>query len=163
MGKEKRNVARKEANKLVKDGFIKKHTTPHGWKMWLWSKNRMVNGSLSGGFLSFTNRLVDGTVGHHILSFLDAYSGYNQIYMNPRDKEKTTFMTNCDKFYYEVMSFSLKNAGVTYQKLMNYIFKGMLNRNVEVYVVDIVVKSNSCLQHIKDLKEVFKALRDHGM
>ena len=61
------------------------------------------------------------------------------------------------------MSFDLKSADATYQRLMGQIFKGMLNRNVEVYVDNIVVKSDSCLQHIQDLKEVFKALRDHGM
>ena len=67
-------------------------------------------------------------------------------------------MTDCNNFYYEVMSFGLKNVGATYQRLMNYIFRGMLSRNVEVYVDNIVAKSNSCLQHIQDLKEVFKGL-----
>ena len=72
-------------------------------------------------------------------------------------------MTDFDNFYYEVMSFGLKNAGATYQRLMDQIFKWMLGRNVEVYVDNIVVKSNSCTQQIQDLKEIFKALRDHGM
>ena len=72
--------------------------------------------------------------------------------MHPRDKEKTTFMTNCDNFYYKVMSFDLKNVGATYQRLMDYIFKGMLGQNFDVYVV----KSDPCLQHIQDLNEVFK-------
>jgi len=60
-------------------------------------------------------------------------------------------MTDCANFYYEVMSFGLKIFGATYQRLMDQIFKGMLGRNVEVYVNDIVVKSNSCIQHVKDL------------
>jgi len=72
-------------------------------------------------------------------------------------------MTDCDNFYYEVMSFGLKNVGATYKRLMDYIFKGMLGQDVEVYVHDILVKFDSCLQHIQDLKEGFKALRDHGM
>jgi len=83
--------------------------------------------------------------------------------MYPRDKEKTAFMTDCDNLYYEIMLFNLKNTGVTYQRLVNYIFKGMLGRNVEVYVDEIVVKSDSCKQHIQDLKDVFQALRDHDM
>jgi len=78
------------------------------------------------------NRLVDGAVRHHILSFLDAYSRYNQIQMHPRDKEKTTFMTDCDNFYYEVMQFGLKNVGATYSRMMDQIFKGMLDQNVEI-------------------------------
>jgi len=57
------------------------------------------------------------------------------------------------------MSFGLKNAGATYHRLMDKIFKGMIVRSVKVYVDDIVVKSNSFAQHIKDLEEVFDALR----
>jgi len=83
--------------------------------------------------------LVDGAAGHKILSFLDAYSGYNQINMYPRDKEKTAFMTVDANYYYEVMSFGLKNAGATYQRLMDIIFEGLIGRVVEVYVDDIVV------------------------
>jgi len=109
------------------------------------------------------NRFVNEAADHNILSFLDAYSRYNQIQMHPRDIEKTAFMTDYNNFYYEVMSFSLKNAGAIYQRLMDYMFKGMLGRNFEVYVNNIVVKSDSCQQRIKDLQEVFQAIRDHGM
>jgi len=56
---------------------------------------------------------VDGAIGHKILSFLDAYSGYNQISMHPRDKEKIAFMIDRANYYYEVMSFNLKNVGAT--------------------------------------------------
>jgi len=61
------------------------------------------------------------------------------------------------------MSFGLKNAGATYQRLMDYVFHDMIGRNVEVYVDDIVVKSDSCEQHVSDLKEVFQALRKYRM
>jgi len=71
--------------------------------------------------------------------------------MHPRDKEKTTFTIDGANYFYEVMSFGIKNAGATYQRLMDKIFKGMIVRSVEVYVDDIKVKSNSCDQHIKDL------------
>jgi len=72
-------------------------------------------------------------------------------------------MTDSDNFYYEVMPFGLKNAGATYQRLMDHVFHDMIDRNVEVCVDDIVVKSDSCKQHIADLKEVFQALRQHRM
>nr|KYP53515.1 Transposon Ty3-I Gag-Pol polyprotein [Cajanus cajan] len=62
------------------------------------------------------------TSGHKFLSFLDAYSGYNQIRMHPQDEEKTAFITETTNYCYRVMSFGLKNAGVTYQRLMNKIF-----------------------------------------
>jgi len=57
------------------------------------------------------DRLIDGAAGHKILSFVDAYFGYNQISMHPRDKDKTTFMTDGANYFYEVMSFGLKNVG----------------------------------------------------
>jgi len=108
------------------------------------------------------DRFVDRATRHHILSFLDEYSGYNQIQMHPRDQEKTTFMTDSNNFYYEVMSFDLKNSGATYQRLMDYVFHDISGRNVEVYVDDIVVKFDSCT-HVSDLKEVLQALRKHRM
>jgi len=57
---------------------------------------------------------VYGAVRHHILNFVDAYSGYNEICMHPRYKEKTTFMTHDANFYYKVMPFGHKNVGATY-------------------------------------------------
>lgn len=67
---------------------------------------------------------VDGASGHKMLSFLDAYSGYNQIPMYALDREKTAFITEKANFCYEVMPFGLKNAGATYQRLMDRIFDG---------------------------------------
>ena len=109
------------------------------------------------------DRLVDGAAGHKVLSFLDAYSGYNQISMHHSDRGKTAFTTDDANYFYKVMSFGLKNAGGTYQRLMDKIFKGMIGKSVEVYVDDIVVKSDSCGQHIKDLQEVFDVLRRVNM
>ena len=60
------------------------------------------------------DQLVDSTAGHRLLSFMDAFSGYNQIRMNETDQEKTSFVTSQGLFCYKVMSFGLKNAGATY-------------------------------------------------
>ncbi|RDY11327.1 hypothetical protein CR513_04038, partial [Mucuna pruriens] len=87
------------------------------------------------------DRLVDNVTGFSLLSFMDAYSGYNQIRMHPQDEEKTTFITDEGAFCYRVMPFGLKNAGATYQRLMDKIFQGVLGADVEVYVDDMVVKS----------------------
>ncbi|XP_031391489.1 uncharacterized protein LOC116203736 [Punica granatum] len=62
--------------------------------------------------------LVDNTVCHTLLSFMDGFSGYNQIRMAEEDKIKTTFITMWGTFYYRVMPFGLKNAGATYQRAM---------------------------------------------
>ena len=73
-------------------------------------------------FLSKINR-VDATSGHRLLNFMDAVAGYNQIRMAPEDKEHTIFITNKDIYCYKVMSFGLKNARATYQRLVHKIFK----------------------------------------
>ena len=66
--------------------------------------------------------LVDSTTRHELLSFIDAFLGYNQIKMKEEDQEKTSFVTSQGLFCYKVMSFRLKNAGATYQRLMNKMF-----------------------------------------
>nr|KYP74504.1 Transposon Ty3-I Gag-Pol polyprotein [Cajanus cajan] len=109
------------------------------------------------------DRLVDGAAGHQFLTFLDAYSGYNQIRMHPQDEEKTTFITESANYYYQVMLFGLKNAGTTYQRLMDKIFHKQIGKNLEVYVNDMVVKSPNLVGHAADLAEVFQALREHRM
>jgi len=60
------------------------------------------------------DRLIDSASGFRTLSFMDAYSGYNQIMMDPLDTLKTAFMTNNKNYHYEVMSFGLRNAGATF-------------------------------------------------
>jgi len=68
--------------------------------------------------------------------------------MHPRDKLKIALMTDEANYFYEVMSFGLKNAGAIYQRLMDKVFKGLIGRNVEVCVDDVVVKSESRNVHI---------------
>ncbi|RDX95639.1 Retrovirus-related Pol polyprotein from transposon opus, partial [Mucuna pruriens] len=88
------------------------------------------------------NALVDGAFGCSLLSFMDAYSGYNQIWMHPCDESKTAFMMNEGNFCYKVIPFGLKNARATYQRLMDHIFKDHIGNQVEVYVDDMVLKLN---------------------
>lgn len=88
--------------------------------------------------LSNMNHLVDGANRHKMLSFLDAYSSNNKIKMDLGDEEKKIFITEFANFCYKVMPFGLKNAGVTYQRLMDKVFKSHLGQNLEVYVDDMV-------------------------
>nr|KYP60295.1 Retrovirus-related Pol polyprotein from transposon 17.6 [Cajanus cajan] len=83
--------------------------------------------------------------------------------MHPADKEKTTFITENANFCYKVMPFGLKNAEATYQRLMDKVFQGQIGRNIEIYVDDMVLKSNSLADHIADLAEIFGELRKHNM
>ena len=68
------------------------------------------------------DRLVDSTAGHKLLMFMNAFSGYNQIRMAEEDQEKTSFITSLGLHCYKVMPFGLKNAGATYQRLVNKMF-----------------------------------------
>jgi len=109
------------------------------------------------------DRLVDGATGNKVLSFLDAYSGYNQIPMATTDMNKTAFITDDANYFYRVMPFGLKNAGATYQRLMDKVFSHLTRHCVEVYVDDMFVKSPSHHQHAEDLAAVFSALRQYNL
>ena len=69
------------------------------------------------------DQLMDSIVGHQLLSFMDAFLGYNRILMDEADQEKTSFITSQGLFCYKVMPFGLKNAGATYQRLVNHMFR----------------------------------------
>ena len=90
---------------------------------------------------------------------MDAFSEYNQIQMAEEDQEKTAFITNQGLYCYRVMPFGLKNAGATYQRLVNQMFEKLIGRNMEVYVDDMLVKSKKEEDHLDDLKETFDTLR----
>ena len=107
--------------------------------------------------------MVDATVGHEALSFMDGFSGYNQIRMAPKDEELTTFRTPKGIYYYKVMPFGLKIAGATYQRAMQRIFDDILHKNVECYVDDLVVKSKKRMEHLQDLRQVFERLHRYQL
>jgi len=107
--------------------------------------------------------LLDSALGCKMLSFLDAFSGYNQIKMHPRDESKTTFMTKTCCYCYKVMPFGLKNAGATYQRLMDKILATMLGRNVQAYVDDMVVTSQERERHTADLEELFATIAKYRL
>ena len=87
------------------------------------------------------DQLVDATVGHPQMSFLDAFQGYHQIPLVLDDQKKIAFVTPIRNYHYKVMPFGLKNARSTYQWMMTKMFKPQLSRSIEVYIDDMVVKS----------------------
>ena len=97
--------------------------------------------------------LVDNTAGHGMFSFMDGFSGYNQIKMAEQDQEKTAFTTQWGTFCYKVMPFGLKNAGSTYQRAMTTQFHDMMHREIEVYVDDMIAKSLDAESHIVNLRK----------
>ena len=78
--------------------------------------------------------------------------------MAPENQEKTSFITPTGNFYYKVMSFGLKNVGSTYQRMVTKMFKEHLERNMEAYIDDMMVKSKAMEDHLKDLAETFETL-----
>lgn len=106
---------------------------------------------------------MDATARHELLSFLDAYSGYNQIAMHIPEPKSTSFITDLGLYCYRVMPFGLKNAGATYQCLVNRMFAEHIGKIVEVYVDDMLCKSKKIKDHILDLREMFGVLRRYGM
>ena len=107
--------------------------------------------------------LVDSTAGSSMLSFMDGYSGYNQICMVAKNVKKIAFRTSIENFYYTIMPFGLKNAGATYQRTMTVIFHDMMHKKMEDYVDDIMVKSKTRIGHLQVLEKVFKRCRDSGL
>ena len=80
------------------------------------------------------DQLVDAIAGHPQMSFLDAFQGYYQIALVADDQEKTAFLTLVGNYHYKVMSFSLKNAGSTYQRMMTRMFEPQLEKSFEAYI-----------------------------
>lgn len=83
--------------------------------------------------------------------------------MHPDDQEKTTFITNLGLYCYKVILFGLKNAGDTYQKLVNKMFADQNGKTMEVYMDDMLVKSVKAAKHLDHLGEIFDILKRHIM
>ncbi|XP_026445572.1 uncharacterized protein LOC113346222 [Papaver somniferum] len=103
--------------------------------------------------------LVDATSGYGRLSFMDGFSGYNQIPLFEEDQEHTAFVTDKGVYCYTVMPFGLKNAGTTYQHLVDDMFRDLIGKTMEVYIDDMVVKSKQKESHFIDLQKMFDILR----
>ncbi|KAK8928297.1 hypothetical protein KSP39_PZI017417 [Platanthera zijinensis] len=83
--------------------------------------------------------------------------------MHPPDVKDVSFITREGCFSYKMMPFGLKNAGATYQRMMDRIFRDQRGRNLEVYVDDLMVKSKCVDSHLRDLEETFATLRKFKM
>ena len=143
---ERQQVVKDETQKLLSAGHIREIQYPE------WLANVVLVKKANGKWrmcVDFTDlnkacpkdsyplpsidALVDSASDSKVLSFLDAFLGYNQIKMHPRDESKTAFMTETCSYCYKVMPFGLKNAGATYQRLMDKVLAPMLGRNVYAY------------------------------
>ncbi|XP_020207400.1 uncharacterized protein LOC109792401 [Cajanus cajan] len=140
-GENKRKAIAEETDKLLTTGFIREIQYP------IWLANVVMVRKSSGKWrmcTDFTDLnkacpkdlyplpnidcLIDGALGYELLSFMDAYSGYNQIRVHPADEDKTAFIADQANYCYKVMPFGLKNAGATYQRLMDKVLVDQLGK-----------------------------------
>jgi hypothetical protein len=111
---------------------------------------------------NFPTPFIDNCVGHEALSFMDGFSGYNQIQIHPADQYKTAFTTPWGTFAYRVMTFGLKNAGTNFQWDMTYIFHDLAHI-ILAYLDDLTTRSKKCTQHLDDLRIIFQRCRQYNI
>ncbi|CAL8991494.1 unnamed protein product [Prunus brigantina] len=161
---ERYEAMKAEVDKLLVIGFIREVTYP------TWLANSVLVKKSSGAWRmcqDYTNLNKacpkDSFPLPRIDQLVDAYSGYNQIFMHPTDREHTAFITDRGLYCYNVMPFGLKNAGATYQRLVNQIFAELIGTSMEVYVDDMLVKSRTANDHLRNLALMFGKLKQYNM
>ncbi|XP_012852903.1 PREDICTED: uncharacterized protein LOC105972487 [Erythranthe guttata] len=176
LGAEKDEIIKREVQRLLDIGHIREIQFP------TWLSNAVLVQKASGQWrmcidfrdlnnacskddypLPRIDQLVDATAGCELLSMMDASQGYHQTPLDEKDQSAVSFITATGTYCYVVMSFGLKNAGATSQRLMDKMFRTQLGHNIEVYVDDMLVKSKKRSTHLADLAETFATLRLYGM
>ena len=100
-------------------------------------------------------------MGNALMSFMDGFSGYNQIKMAPKDMTKTSFTTEWGIYCYTAMPFGLKNAGATYQRMATTLLHDMMHNVVEVYVYDMIVKFKDRGSHTINFRKFFERIKEY--
>jgi hypothetical protein len=166
---DRRDAIKKELAKLLTVGFIRevfhfewlanpvlvRKKNSNEWRMCVDYTNLNKHCPKDPFGLPRIDQVIDSTAGCDLLCFLDCYSGYHQIAIKEEDQEKTAFITPFGAYCYTAMSFGLKNADTTYQRAIQACFGRQLNKNVEAYVDDVVVKTRNSNTLIVDLEETF--------
>ena len=125
---------------------------------------RKLNASTKKDYfpIPFTDIILDHVSGHECYSFLDGFSGYNQVFIRPEDQLKTTFTTEWGTFAFNQMPFGLCNAPGTFQRLMMDIFQDFLRHFLEVFIDDFAVFRKR-LDHLGYLKKTFERCRETNL
>ena len=109
------------------------------------------------------DRVVDDAANSQLMSLLDCFSRYHQIWMRKEDEEKRSFITPFGTYCFVRMPEGLKNAGQSFSRMSSVVMEHQLRRNVLAYVDDIVVTSSIRSNHVAYLAETFASLRKAGI
>jgi hypothetical protein len=104
--------------------------------------------------MPFIDQIIDNCAGSVIFSFMDGFSGYNQIEILPADQHKTAFIYPWGTFAYRKLPFGLKNAAPTFQWAMSYAFHD-INHIAEPYLDDLPAHSSNRSAHVDHLQAIF--------
>jgi ribonuclease HI len=173
MSDEKTEAAKAEVHRLLEVNFIEPIVYP------TWLANVVMVQKKSGKWrmcIDFTSlnkacpkdnfllpridKIVDSAAGCEVMSLLDWFSGYHQIYMKEEDKANTSFITPFGTYFFIRMPEGLKNAGSTFSRLTKTVLESQVGRTIFTYVDDIVVASKNKEYHLADLAETFANMRD---
>lgn len=105
----------------------------------------------------------DMLFGKKFFSTLDLASGYWQIELEEKSKEKTAFVVENNLFEFNRMSFGLCNAPATFQRLMNHVPRNVIGKTTLVYLDDVIIFSDSIETHLQDIEFVLKQLHTAGL
>ncbi|GJX06582.1 reverse transcriptase domain-containing protein [Tanacetum coccineum] len=176
LGTKKSRVVRKEVEEWIKAGIVRPVKYPtwisnpvlvrkveDTWRMCIDFKN--LNSTCPKDYypLLEIDLKIEAVMGFPFKCFLEAYKGYHQIQMSEDDEEKAAFYTNQRTYYYIKLSFGLKNAGATYQRLVDSTFQMQLGRNLKAYVDGMVIKSKTEQSMIMDISKTFDNLQKINM
>ncbi|KAJ9514787.1 hypothetical protein QJQ45_028458, partial [Haematococcus lacustris] len=166
---------RKQVAELLAKGLIEPSSSPYGAPILFVQKKdgilRMCIDYRALNKLTVRDRyplprideLFDKLAGKKVFSSLDLQAGYHQIRITEEDVPKTAFLTPVGQFQFKVLCFGLTNAPATFQRVMNTVFKPLINKSVLVYIDDILVMSNTPEEHLVHLREVLQLMREHKL
>lgn len=168
-------VIRKEVKTMLENGIIRKSKSPWTSPVVIVPKpdgsNRFCTDyrklntitKKDNHPLPRTDEMIEKFAGSQWFSSIDLASGYWQVEMDERDKEKTAFITSEGIYEYNVMPFGLCNAPATFQRLMHGVLGDLIYTKAPVYIDDINTHSKTFEQHLEDLQEVFDKIRKAGL
>ncbi|XP_019181909.1 PREDICTED: uncharacterized protein LOC109177020 [Ipomoea nil] len=175
LSSDRREFVREEVKKMAAIGHIHPVTYPEWvanivlvpkppyWRMCIDFTDLNKACPLDPYPLPSIHQMVDETAGAELMSFMDAFIGYHQIMMSHEDESKTSFVTPDGLYCYRVMPFGLRNAGATYQRMINMLFEDLLGGTMEAYIDDMLVKSRDRADHTRDLRQCFQIMRTYQL